>query len=114
MTRSKTVSFGFGFAVFAAVLFAVSGIATPAMAEPVANACDSPSITANEAERITGKLMREYGFATQKVSPRAFFILETRCIDGQWFVSVDVRQGSWIKKRAVVRIDGTTGNAELA
>ncbi len=117
MTRSHTKSLGTGFAILAAALIAalitVSAVALPASAEPVADACDNPSITANQAERIAVSLMREYGYTSRKVSPWAFLIRETRCIDGRWTVSVDVRQGNWIQKRAYIRIDCTTGAAEV-
>ena len=114
MTRSMMKSAGISFVSIAALLFTLTVLAPPATAEPAADACENPSITGPQAERIAGSLMREYGYTSRKVSPQAFFIRETRCLDGQWFVSVDVRQGNWIQKRVIVRIDCTTGNAELA
>ncbi len=114
MTTLNMKITGISFASIAAVLFTATLLVTPATAEQVTDACDNPSITAHQAERIAGSLMREYGHTSRLVSPWAFLIRETRCINGQWTVSLDVRNGNWIKRPVVVRIDCTTGKAELA
>ncbi len=114
MTRSQTRSLGLISTAFAAALFAAATIATPAAAEPVADACDTATISAHQAERITGSLMRGYGYTSRKVSPWSFSIRDTKCIDGLYMVRLDVRTGNWIKKQAVVRVNCHTGEAELA
>lgn len=114
MTRSQTSSFTITATLFAAALLAAATIATPAAAEPVADACDTATVSAHQAERITGSLMRDYGYTSRKVSPWSFFIRDTKCTNGRWIVKLDVRTGNWIKKQAVVSVNCHTGEAELA